>query len=195
MWRNVLIVARRRTPYVGSREQSPSFEALSSVRLERSDGSLRTGPGWRPHRKLGAAGLRRDCQAGGGYRKPEVGRTEFLGPAVRCFPVLASVWPFDGSMAQRPPRPTEAAWPPVARAGKGPNASERAHGKAHAHRCEPPRGNPGGRRRWNTTGRIRFRNRDPQAPQGQHLPGEGHSHRTVAAGGVRGIWRQPPRLS
>jgi len=70
-----LIVARKRTPYVASREQSPSFEALSSLRLERSDGSLRTGPGWRPHRKLGAAGLRKDCQAGGGYRKPEVGRT------------------------------------------------------------------------------------------------------------------------
>src|SRR5216683_4672930 len=76
MCRNVLIVAPCRTPYVASREQSPSFEALSSVRLERSDGSLRTGPGWRPHRKLGAAGLRKDCQAGGGYRKPEVGRTE-----------------------------------------------------------------------------------------------------------------------
>ena len=69
-----------------------------------------------------------------------------------------------------------------------------SHGTAHAHRCEPPRRDPGGRRRWNTTGRIRFRNRDPQAPQGQHLSRQGHPHRTVAAGGVRGIWRQPPRL-
>src|SRR5216683_4061576 len=76
MCRNVLIVAPSRTPYVASREQSPSFEALSSVRLERSDGSLRTGPGWRPTGNLGAAGLRKDCQAGGGYRKPEVGRTQ-----------------------------------------------------------------------------------------------------------------------
>ena len=98
-----MIVGPRGTPYVAFREQSPSFVALSSLRLERSDGSLRTGPGWRPHRKLGAAGLRKDCQAGGGYRKPEVGRT-LLGPAMRCFPVLAKSWPFDGSMAQRPPR-------------------------------------------------------------------------------------------
>jgi len=102
-----LIVAPGRTPYVASREQSPSFEALSSVRLERSDGSLRTGPGWRPHRILGAAGLRKDCQAGGGYRKPEVGRTEFLGPAARCFPVLAyklAVRRVDGAPSPSPHR-------------------------------------------------------------------------------------------
>src|ERR1700730_1112378 len=39
---------------------------------------------------------------------------------MRCFPVLAMRWPFDGSMAHRPPRPREAAWPPVARAGRDP---------------------------------------------------------------------------
>ena len=49
-------------------------------------------------------------------------------------------------------------------------------------------------RRWQSRRRIRLRDREPQAPQGQHLPGEGHPHRTVAAGGLRGIRRQPPRL-
>src|SRR6266404_273722 len=48
------------------------------------------------------------------------------GPAARCFPVLAKSWPFDGSMAHRPPRTTEAAWPPVARAGWDPTPRERA---------------------------------------------------------------------
>src|ERR1700730_142170 len=32
--------------------------------------------GLAPPQDLGAAGLRKDCQAGGGYRKPEVGRTQ-----------------------------------------------------------------------------------------------------------------------
>ena len=42
--------------------------------------------------------------------------------------------------------------------------------------------------------RIRFRDGVPQAAQGQHLPRQGHPHRAVAAGGVRRVWRQPPRL-
>jgi hypothetical protein len=76
MRRNVLIVAPGRTPYVAAREQSPSFEAPSSPRpgaLRRQSPSR---AGLAPYRILGAAGLRRDCQVGGGYRKPEVGRTQ-----------------------------------------------------------------------------------------------------------------------
>ena len=69
---NVLIVSAKRTPYVEFREQSPSFEAPSLGKV-RSDGSLLSRAG--APQVMGAAGLRRDCQAGGGYRKPEVGRT------------------------------------------------------------------------------------------------------------------------
>src|SRR3984893_8165130 len=119
MRRNVLIVARKRTPYVASREQSPSFEALSSVRLERSDGSLRTGPGWRPHRIWARRVCGRTVRQAVAIGNPRSAGPS-CGPAMRCFPVLANVWPFDGSMAHRPPRPREAAWPPVARAGRDP---------------------------------------------------------------------------
>lgn len=131
--RNLLIVGQFRTPYVAPREQSPSFEALHSPgRLVRSDGSLRAGPSWRPYKELGAVGLRRDCQAGGGYQEPEVGRT-LLWSGGAMLPRLGLSWPFDGSMAHRPPRAREAAWPPVARAGRDPTPRERAHGTAHAH--------------------------------------------------------------
>src|SRR2546422_372475 len=111
---------------------------------------------------VSAADLRRDCQAGGDYRKPEVGRT-LLWSGGAMLPRLGWSWPFDGLMAHRPPRPTEAAWPLVARAGRNLAPQERAHGAAYAHRRESSRRDAGGRCRWNKTGRVRFRDGDPQA--------------------------------
>ena len=42
--------------------------------------------------------------------------------------------------------------------------------------------------------RIRLRVREPQAAARQYLSRQGHPGRTVAPGGLRRIWRQPPRL-
>src|SRR4030081_1952348 len=83
--------------------------------------------GLAPPQDMGAAGLRKDCQAGGGYRKPEVGRTEFLGPAARCFPVLAyklAVRRVDGAPSPSPPTGGLAAGRSRREAT---NTSERAH--------------------------------------------------------------------
>ena len=99
-------MSAKRTPYVAFCEQSPSFEA-PSLGMVRSDGSLLSRAG--APRFTGAAGLRRDCQAGGGYRKPEVGRAQ-VWPGGAMLPRLGlDVGPFGGLMAHRPPRPREAA--------------------------------------------------------------------------------------
>ena len=134
------------------------------------------------------------------HQEPRGRKGRNPGPTARCFPVLAfpvlvSGWPFGGSKRTVPLAPERRQGPPVARAGTdAQRLEERADGPPHADRCQPPRRDPGGRCRWNEADRVRFRDRVSQASERQHLPRQGHPHRAVAAGGVRRIWRQPPRL-
>ena len=111
------------------------------------DGALRrqsSKPGWRPRLK-GAAGLRRDCQAGGGYRKPEVGRTLLWSGGAMLPRLGLEVGRSAGRWRSVPLAPRRR----LGRRSLAPVGPERlgaSHGTAHAHRCEPPRRDPGGRR-------------------------------------------------
>ena len=68
------------------------------------------------------------------------------------------------------------------------------HGKQNAYRRLPPGGDPGrGGARPEGRG-VRLRIRQPAAAARQHLSRQGHAGRTVAAGRLRRIRRQPARL-
>ncbi len=84
--------------------------------------------------------------------------------------------------------------------GDGPGApsaiamSRVRHGQQNAYRCLPPGGDPG-RGGARSEGRgIRLRIRQQATASREHLSRQGDAGRTVAAGGLRRIWRQPPRL-
>ena len=63
-----------------------------------------------------------------------------------------------------------------------------------AHRCHAPGGDPGrGAAQWPGRG-VRLRIGRPQTAARQHLSGQGHARRAVAAGRLRRLRRQPPRL-
>ena len=107
------------------------------------------------------------------------------------------------SRRERPdPSQTSRSPPPVSRHGRLAPAGDRAgvaaeiqfHGQQDAYRCRPPRGDAGrGPARQSRRG-IRLRVRQPQAASRQYLSSQGHPGRAVAAGGVRRLRRQPPRL-
>ncbi len=69
-----------------------------------------------------------------------------------------------------------------------------ANGQQNAHRRDPSGGDPGGRSARQPRRGIRLRVRAPQAASRQHLSGEGDARRAVAAGRLRRLRRQPPRL-
>ena len=97
------------------------------------------------------------------------------------------------------PPPSFAAWPTALNAAPAQALPSIAmsrvqHGKQDAHRCLPPGRNPGRGGAWSEGRGIRLRIRQPQAAARQYLSRQGHPGRAVAAGGLRRIWRQPPRL-
>ena len=64
----------------------------------------------------------------------------------------------------------------------------------HADRRRPPGRDPGRGARRNPGRGLRLRDRDHAPAERQHLSRQGDAGRAVAAGGVRRVWRQPPRL-
>ena len=80
---------------------------------------------------------------------------------------------------------------PVASAPRTPSHGQK---QQDAHRCHPPRGDPGGGAPQRPGRGVRLRIGRAQAAARQHLSGEGDARRAVAAGGLRRLRRQPPRL-
>ena len=69
-----------------------------------------------------------------------------------------------------------------------------ANGQQNAHRRDPSGGDPGGRLARQPRRGIRLRVRAAQATKRQYLSGEGDARRAVAAGRLRRLRRQSPRL-
>ena len=91
-----------------------------------------------------------------------------------------------------PIRPAEGR--PSCRPASAPGTSKHGTQEQNAYRCHAPRGNSG-RGTPQRPGRgVRLRICRPQAAARQYLSGEGDARRAVAAGGVRRLRRQPPRL-
>ena len=79
-------------------------------------------------------------------------------------------------------------------AASAPRTQSHGQEQQDAHRRHASRGNSG-RGAAQRPGRgVRLRIGRAQAAARQHLPGEGHARRAVAAGGLRRLRRQPPRL-
>ena len=68
------------------------------------------------------------------------------------------------------------------------------NGQQNAYRRDPSGRDPGGRVARQPGRRIRLRVRKPPPTSRQHLSRQGDARRAVAAGGLRRLWRQPPRL-
>ena len=75
-----------------------------------------------------------------------------------------------------------------------PGTSGHGNQEQNAYRCHPRRGDSGGGAPQRPGRGVRLRIGRPQASARQHLSGEGDARRAVAAGGLRGLRRQPPRL-
>ena len=76
----------------------------------------------------------------------------------------------------------------------GPPPREHFNGQQDAHRRHPSGGDPGGGAARQSGRGIRLRVGEPPAAARQYLSRQGHAGRAVAAGRLRRLRRQPPRL-
>ena len=129
------------------------------------------------------------------------GTSRSAGPAIRvrrceCFPVLASLsGPFGGSKRTVPLAPERRQGRRLLAPDRVPNVSRSA---PMARRMLIDASHPEETRVVVVDGtkltEFDFETASRKPAQGQHLPRQGHPHRAVAAGRLRRVRRQPPRL-
>ena len=111
------------------------------------------------------------------------------------------------AFARRPRDPTPFIQPPIRRCRKRdpcpsrhgadalwPAAKRHFHGQQNAHRRHPSGGDPGGGAARQSGRGVRLRVGEPPATARQYLSRQGHAGRAFAAGRLRRLRRQSPRL-